>query len=388
MRINCLLMIAGAVASQSAAAETVRAETCRKGEDVRVIEVVVPGTVGTACDVVYTRDGGGNVAVPYNANVDKDFCRARAAELAGKLAVDGFDCAVGASDTLEAALAGGEARTAEAVTDAPLDVQLHSPAGTQDQSPADDAADEIAAAQSVEPQSVEPQSAKSRLEPLIQPRAVAAAENTAPDPPAPAAPARQSENAIPAGPIQLAADARPSAYRAPKPPPATGPGRLVGAQPSIEDIIDVSTPPTIDPAKVAAATKAGIPARAGDEVIRRILAANAAAWNEGNLDAFMGGYVTGADLILIKNAVVTTGWRDVKKAYEADIAANAGMGRLAFENLEVSMTSQDVATVVGRYVLTQGDAVSAGVITLVMKSNDGQWRIVQETRVATAQPTQ
>ena len=267
MRITCLLLIAGAVASQPAAAETVRAETCRKGDDVRVIEVVAPGTVGAACDVVYVRDGGGNVAVPYNANVDKDFCRARAAELAGKLAADGFDCSTAASDAIEAALAGGRASSAEAVTDAPLDVQLQSLADNEDQSLTTEAAVDIASAQSVEPES----------ESLIQPPAIAATQSVALKQAAPAAPAPEKEKPIPAGPIQLAADARPSAYQAPKPPKATGPGRLVGAQPSIEDIIDVSTTPAIDPEKVAAATKAGIRARADDEVIRRILAANAAA---------------------------------------------------------------------------------------------------------------
>ena len=81
VRIICLLA-AGAFAAQPASAESLRAETCRKADDIRTIDVISPGTVGLACDVVYSRDGGANVAVPYNANVDKDFCRARAAELA------------------------------------------------------------------------------------------------------------------------------------------------------------------------------------------------------------------------------------------------------------------------------------------------------------------
>lgn len=358
MRIICLLG-AGALAAQTASAESLRAETCRKGPDVRVIEVVSPGSVGLACDVVYSRDGGANVAVPYNANVDKDFCRARAAELAANLIADGFDCATLESQSIEAALAGGE--PIAATSDAPLDVQLQQL--------------EVANDQQADVSSNEPGA------PLEQPQMTASSE---PSPTQPVSePAAQGlPPPTPAEPIQLAADARPSEFRAPRPPKTTGPGRLVGAQPSIADIIDVSTAPKADPGM--AAGDAGLPPRAADEIIRGVLSANAAAWNEGNLEAFMGGYANSAELMMVKDAVVTTGWRDVKKAYEQDIAANAGMGRLSFENIEVSLTSADVASVIGRYALAQGDKNSTGVMTLVMKQIDGRWRIVQDTRVANA----
>ncbi len=362
MRIICLLG-AGVLATQGASAESLRAETCRKGPDVRVIEVISPGSVGLACDVVYSRDGGSDVAVPYNANVDKDFCRARAAELAANLIAEGFDCSTEASQSIEAALAGGEPLAAAA--DAPLDVQLKQLEIANDQ-PTDDASNGPGA-------------------PLEQPQMIAAAEPSAAAPVT--APAAQDvQEPAPAEPIQLAADARPSEFRAPRPSKATGPGRLVGAQPSIEDIIDVATAPKGDAGAAAMASESGAPSRTADEIIRGVLSANAAAWNEGNLEAFMGGYANSADLMMVKNAVVTTGWRDVRKAYEREIAASAGMGRLSFENIEVSLTSADVATVIGRYSLAQSDSNSTGGMTLVMKQIDGRWRIVQDTRVASAAP--
>lgn len=359
MRIICLLG-AGALASQAVSAEDIRAEICRKGADVRVIEVISPGTVGLACDVVYSRDGGADVAVPYNANVDKDFCRARAAELAANLIADGFDCATQEADLIDAALAGGE--TVAAATDAPLNVQLKQ---------LEIASDQLADVRSNEPGA-----------PLEQPQMIATAEPSAMAPSA--APVVQSmQEPAPAEPIQLAADARPSEFRAPRPPKATGPGRIVGAQPSIEDIIDVSI---ATETQSQTPSVASLPPRTTDEIIRGVLSANAAAWNEGNLDAFLAGYVNSAELTMVKDAVVTTGWRDVKKAYEQDIAANAGMGRLLFENIEISITSPEVATVIGRYAVAQNDRNSAGVMTLVMKQIDGRWRIVQDTRVASAAP--
>lgn len=362
MRIICLLC-AGALASQAASAENIRAETCRKGADVRLIEVVSPGSVGLACDVVYSRDGGANVAVPYNANVDQDFCRARAAELAAHLIAEGFDCATQQTDLIEAALAGGEPLAAAA--DAPLDVQLKQL--------------EIVSNQPIDGRSTMPGAGLEQLQ------LAATAEPSATAPISPPA-AQSMQEPAPAEPIQLAADARPSEFRAPRPPKATGPGRLVGAQPSIEDIIDVSIAAETQP-QAPATSEASLPPRTTDEIIRGVLSANAAAWNEGNLDAFLAGYANSAELMMIKDAVVTTGWRDVKKAYEQDIAANAGMGRLSFENIEVSVTSPEVATVIGRYSVAQTDRSSTGVMTLVMKQIDGRWRIVQDARVASAAST-
>jgi ketosteroid isomerase-like protein len=368
-----ILLLAGVLVSQTAAAQSPQAETCRKGDDERLIRVLAPGNVGAACDVVYVRNGGANVAVPYNANVDKDYCRARAAEIAANLIAEGFTCSTEASATLEASLAGGP-NTAEpadeivappaeiAATDDSLDAQLG----------------KIAAAQSPVADAQAPQ------ERLDQPTSETVAEIDEPS----TAIVETPETRLPvepasAEPIQLASDVRASEFKAPRPSKETGAGRLVGAQPEIEDIIDVATAtPVIDPKAAAEADQAGIPARKAEDIIRSVVAANAAAWNEGNLDAYMGGYANSAGLLMVVDAVVTTGWQPVRKLYEKDIAASGEMGRLSFDKLDVKMTSDDVATVVGRYSLVRASAAYQGVMTLLMKQVDGRWRIVQDTRIA------
>lgn len=360
-----ILLIAGSLAAQMAAAQTPPAETCRKGADERVIQVLAPGNVGAACDVVYVRDGGANVAVPYNANVDKDYCRARAAEIAAGLTADGFVCSSGISDTIEASLAGGPSAEDAGAADDPLDVQLGKLAETPP------LASDASAGQQ---------------EKLDQPTTEIAAIIDEPsnriieEPQAPA-PITSSS----ADPIQLASDVRPSDFKAPRPQKTTGAGRLVGAQPEIEDIIDVATTtPAIDPKAAVEADEAGIPARQPEDIIRDVIAANAAAWNEGNLDAYMGGYANSAGLLMVVDAVVTTGWQPVRKLYEKDIAASGEMGRLSFDKLDIKMTSDDVAAVVGRYSLVRAGAAYRGVMTLLMKQIDGRWRIVQDTRIADA----
>jgi ketosteroid isomerase-like protein len=363
MRIFVLLG-AGLAIAPAATAETIRAEICRKGADVRRIEVHAPGDIGLACDVVYSREEGANKSIPYNANVDKDYCRARAAELAANLTAEGFDCASEAAVSVEAALAGGERAQPEPGPsppglDAPLNRQLDQIAGGQDRQAETPVTEETAA-----PPTLVARNAAPNIDDLITENLSVEVESS----PAP------TQRPQPAEPVQLAADAQPSAYKAPRPPKASGPGRLVGAQPPVEK-------PAEPRVSNAADAGSALPARTAADVIRGVITANAAAWNEGNLDAFMNGYVNSADLLFVRNGVVTTGWREVRKSYEAEIAANAGMGRLSFADLDVVLNSVDRATVVGRYALTLDEPRAEGVMTLVMKQVDGRWRILQDTRV-------
>jgi uncharacterized protein (TIGR02246 family) len=347
----------GGLAINSAAAEVARSETCRKGDDNRVIEVLAPGTVGAACDVRYVRDGGANVTTPYNANSDRNFCRARAAELVATLIAEGFECSTPASDAVEASLAGGEPRTADASSDT-LDAQLAA---------------------------MENREAAGTLEKLEQPpmRDVAAAAAPLSTPGVEFALA-ESE------PVQLAGDVRPSTYRAPRPPRSTGPGRLVGAQPSIDDIIDVSAnapaPIATEPQKAAAVTAAGVAPRAPEDIIRSVLAANVASWNEGNLAAFLGGYSESGEVTLTRGAVVVKGWGEVRRLYGEEIASASEMGRLTYDAVKVELATADTATVTGRYRVERSGGASKGAMSLVMKQIEGRWRIIDDARVAEAAP--
>ncbi len=426
-RSEAFALVLMTVFAAPASAETIRSETCRKDGEVRTIAVESPGTVGLACDVVYTR--AGNVAVPYNANMDKAFCQARAAELAATLIADGFDCATTASAEIEASLAGGDSAPATiepaAPYDAPLDRQLElaqaAPAepaplpaidagAPQDATLANGSANGSASDAASDPANVPTSDQASvpanvstgdPISDLLQQPAMAANDTPIAEPapvaePAPlavetppakivadnaAAPTtprpKAAEPAATAEPVNLAAGARTSEYRAPRPPKTSGAPRIVGVQPSLDAVAAAPAAPAVAPAKIEGA----LPARNVADIIRNVLAANAAAWNEGNLDAFMSAYVNSPELLLVKGDAVTTGARDVRRHFESDIAAN-GMGRIDYRDITVTLTSADVATAIGHYELKRDSGDTSGVINLVLKLVDGRWRIAQDTRVA------
>ncbi len=355
-----------------------RAESCRRGEDVRVIEVLTPGLVGSACDVRVTRDGGARVNTPYHANADGNFCRAMAAELASELTLEGFECSTAASGSVEAALAGGEPAAAPVppaqfvLAELPLDQQA-AQLGL-DSAPA--AATPTPDASAPAPLTMAP-IADAPPAPADEPKPVSVAK---------AAPSLEgiieTEEASET-PVMLTAGAQPSTERAPR-PNKNGAGRLVGAQPTLEDIIDVAAGAATTAVAPQLASTGALAPRSAETIVKGVMAANAAAWNEGNLAAYLGGYVDSDDVRLVADGAVATGFSGVRKHYETMLADGGAMGRLSFADLDVSMTAPDVATVVGRYALESGPKKSTGAMTVVLKQVDGRWRIVQDTRVRDA----
>lgn len=351
-------------------------ESCRRGEDVRVIEVLAPGTVGAACDVRVTRDGGAQVNTPYHANVDRNFCRAMAAELASQLTAEGFECATALSGALEAALAGGGAPPAPPAAQGDL-AQL----------PLDQQAEQLGLAGGAGGAGapVAPPEPTSAREPAAASLAMAPIPDAPREPQQPvAAPPSLSLDGIveaeaPSTPVVLTEGAKPSAERTPR-PGRNGAGRLVGAQPALEDVIAVPVK-TAEAAPPVPASDGALAPRPAEEIVKGVLAANAAAWNEGNLTAFLAGYVQDGDLRLVDGGEVVSGINAVRKHYQQRIAAAGTMGRLGFSDLDVRVTAPEVATVVGRYTLEAGPAKSAGAATIVLRRVDGRWRIVQDTRV-------
>jgi uncharacterized protein (TIGR02246 family) len=367
---------AGLGLASAASAEDARAESCRRGDDVRVIEVLIPGEIGTACDVRVTRDGGARVNTPYNANADKNFCRAMAAELASELTLEGFECSTALSGSVEASLAGGSPAAdpiEQKLTELSLDQQAEQLGVAKASSPetpapqTDDAPLVMAPIANPEPEPVR------ATEPAPKPAAIADA--------APSLEGIVEPDSVVETPVVLTAGAQPALTRAPR-PVKNGAGRLVGAQPSLEDIIDVSTSATATAPELAGVRT--LASKPTEDIIRGVMAANAAAWNEGNLPAFLGGYADSGDVRLLADGAVASGVSDVRKHYEAMVAAAGAMGRLSFTNLDVTLTAIDVATVVGRYAHESGPQKSAGAMTVVLKQIDGRWRIMQDTRVRDA----
>lgn len=114
----------------------------------------------------------------------------------------------------------------------------------------------------------------------------------------------------------------------------------------------------------------------GAVAIRSAMDAQVAAWNRGDVDAFMAGYWQSPDLTFVSGTSVTRGWAETLARYKTRYDSPAKMGRLAFSDITVTPLGPDAALVLGKWKLTREKDAPEGVFTLSWRRIDGAWKIV------------
>lgn len=112
--------------------------------------------------------------------------------------------------------------------------------------------------------------------------------------------------------------------------------------------------------------------------VESVLTAQAAAWNRGDLDGYMAGYVRSDALVFTSGGNVRHGWQDAYDHYKARYGADkSSMGQLAFTILQVDAVGSDGAVVLGKWMLT-GPAAGSGIFTVVLARDASGWHIVHD----------
>jgi len=119
--------------------------------------------------------------------------------------------------------------------------------------------------------------------------------------------------------------------------------------------------------------------------IKAVLLTQQAAWNRGDIDAFMAGYVQSDDLRFASGGTITYGWKTTLERYKAHYPDKATMGTLAFSNLVVTELAPDAALVFGKWELTRAKDTPWGLFTLTLKKTPAGWRIFQDHTSSSAE---
>lgn len=111
-----------------------------------------------------------------------------------------------------------------------------------------------------------------------------------------------------------------------------------------------------------------------------VLEAQIAAWNRGDIDAFMDGYWRSDSLTFYSGGDLARGWQAAHDRYVRRYRAEGReMGTLAFELHSVAPLGPDDALVRGAWRLTMKDATPHGLFSLVLHRVPGAgWRIVHD----------
>jgi ketosteroid isomerase-like protein len=126
---------------------------------------------------------------------------------------------------------------------------------------------------------------------------------------------------------------------------------------------------------------------ADDGAVRGVLAAQQDAWNKGDLEGYMRGYMKSDELVFTSGGKVRRGWDETYAKYKAKYGSNRStMGTLAFEVLGVQALGADGAVVLGRWSLTNTPVAGGGVFSVALERTKAGWVVVHDHTSVDAAP--
>lgn len=115
-----------------------------------------------------------------------------------------------------------------------------------------------------------------------------------------------------------------------------------------------------------------------ETAIRTVLQQQAAAWNTGDIDAYMTGYWNNDSLVFIGKNGPTYGYNATLQRYKSSYPDAEKMGKLNFTILQVKALSKDYYFVLGKWELKRSMGDLSGHFTLLFRHIAGQWLIVAD----------
>lgn len=112
--------------------------------------------------------------------------------------------------------------------------------------------------------------------------------------------------------------------------------------------------------------------------IQEILKAQQAAWNHGDVEAFVVGYWQSPELTFSGSSGVSRGWDGVLARYKKNYPDRATMGVLDFSDLEFRFLGPEAALVLGKWHLKREKGDIGGVFTLVWQRFPEGWKIIHD----------
>ena len=112
--------------------------------------------------------------------------------------------------------------------------------------------------------------------------------------------------------------------------------------------------------------------------IRAVLDRQVAAWNRGDIDGYMEGYVRSDQLEFVSGGKITRGWQTVRDRYHRKYDSREKMGTLAFSDIKVSSLTANTAVVQGRWSLRRIADRPHGSFVLIFRRTSSGWRIVHD----------
>ena len=114
-----------------------------------------------------------------------------------------------------------------------------------------------------------------------------------------------------------------------------------------------------------------------EDEIARILDAQKASWNRGDIKGFMEYYWKSEEFTFQSGSNRLQGWEALYNRYRTHYAGE-NMGQLNFSDILIKVLSDDVVLVLGRWEVQLRTSKKEGLFTLVFQRMPGGWKIIHD----------
>ena len=112
--------------------------------------------------------------------------------------------------------------------------------------------------------------------------------------------------------------------------------------------------------------------------ITTMMLQQASDWSNGDIEAFMKGYIKSDSLKFVGSNGLTYGWKNTLENYKKGYPTAAHTGTLTFNLLEFDQLANDVFLVIGEFHLKRTVGDTDGMFTIILKRIDGEWKIIAD----------
>lgn len=112
--------------------------------------------------------------------------------------------------------------------------------------------------------------------------------------------------------------------------------------------------------------------------IARVIFDQQNAWNRGDMEGYMQGYLKSDSLRFASGGNVTYGWETTLERYKKGYPDKTTMGELTFSDIDIQLISNNAAFVFGKWELEREGDHPWGLFTLVFKKTKAGWRVVHD----------
>ena len=112
--------------------------------------------------------------------------------------------------------------------------------------------------------------------------------------------------------------------------------------------------------------------------IMKVMNLQQVAWNNGDIDSFMDGYLKSKELVFSGQSGPIYGWENTRKRYYSSYPNTEVMGKLNFTIKKIKSVSSETAYLIGEYYLKRSGDDSYGHFTLLWKKINNNWLIVSD----------